>query len=230
MSHFAVLVIGHNPEKLLSGYDLNLELPMHLVFTKQQLIENERKHIEEYKNGHYADYLKDKEAYKAKHIGSPGHLDYIENIFPKRLEWTDDECYEYAIKGYRENTSLGGGGYWIDEDGGLWQTYNENGKWNWYQLGGRFRGCLKLKNGATPIKEQVNSEAKENTCSQAYKKDIANWLDKDFCFFAVLKGYKYTDREDLGLIDDDEGWKKEFDKLLANVPDDEVISIFDCHI
>ena len=229
MSHFAVLVIGKNPEKLLSGYACDLELPMHNVYTKQQLIENERKDIEEYKNGRYAMYMQDKEAYKAKHTSSE-HINYLENIFPKKLDWTDEQCYENAIKDYCYAIANGSENYWIDEEGGLWQTYNENYKWDWYQLGGRYRGLLKLKKGAQSLKEQTDDEKVENTCSQAYKKDIANWLDKDFRFFAVLKGYKFTDREDLGLMDDDDGWKKEFDKLIANVPDDEIISVIDCHI
>ncbi len=38
MSHFLTLVIGDEPEKQLAKYDENLELPMHLYMTKEQLI------------------------------------------------------------------------------------------------------------------------------------------------------------------------------------------------
>lgn len=49
MSHFLTLVIGDEPEKQLAKYDENLELPMHLYMTKEQLINEKRKEIEEYK-------------------------------------------------------------------------------------------------------------------------------------------------------------------------------------
>ena len=39
MSHFAVLlVIGKNPHGQIAKYDENLELPMHQVATKEELI------------------------------------------------------------------------------------------------------------------------------------------------------------------------------------------------
>lgn len=47
MSHFLTLVIGDEPEKQLAKYDENLELPMHLYMTKEQLISEKRKEIEE---------------------------------------------------------------------------------------------------------------------------------------------------------------------------------------
>ena len=38
MSHFCVLVVGENPEDQLTKYNENLELLMHLVLTKEQVI------------------------------------------------------------------------------------------------------------------------------------------------------------------------------------------------
>lgn len=46
MSHFLTLVIGDEPEKQLAKYDENIELPMHLYMTKEQLISDKRKEIE----------------------------------------------------------------------------------------------------------------------------------------------------------------------------------------
>lgn len=89
MSHFLTLVIGDEPEKQLAKYDENLELPMHLYMTKEQLISGKRKEIEEYKKNYYDVFLQDKDAYLAN--CSKAHADYIENEFPKHLNWTDEQ-------------------------------------------------------------------------------------------------------------------------------------------
>ena len=62
MSHFLTLVIGDEPEKQLAKYDENLELPMHLYMTKEQLISEKRKEIEKYKKNYYDVFLQDKDA------------------------------------------------------------------------------------------------------------------------------------------------------------------------
>ena len=100
MSHFLTLVIGDEPEKQLAKYDENLELPMHLYMTKEQLINEKRKEIEEYKKNYYDVFLQDKDAYLAN--CRKEHADYIENEFPKHLNWTDEQMYEDAVKYYRE--------------------------------------------------------------------------------------------------------------------------------
>lgn len=99
MSHFLTLVIGDEPEKQLAKYDENLELPMHLYMTKEQLISEKRKEIEEYKKNYYDVFLQDKDAYLANCCKE--HADYIENEFPKHLNWTDEQMYEDAVKYYR---------------------------------------------------------------------------------------------------------------------------------
>lgn len=44
-------------------------------------------------------------------------------------------------KGYYGNS--------LDADGNYLSTYNPNSKWDWYEVGGRWGGSLKLKNGGT---------------------------------------------------------------------------------
>lgn len=63
MSHFLTLVIGDEPEKQLAKYDENIELPMHLYMTKEQLISDKRKEIEKYKKNYYDIFLQDKDAW-----------------------------------------------------------------------------------------------------------------------------------------------------------------------
>lgn len=70
-------------------------------------------------------------------------------------EWDDDEPYEVDEKGlYR------------------WSTYNPQSKWDWYELGGRWTGHLKLKvghAGTTGRPGLMTPSAKPGTADQALK-------------------------------------------------------------
>ena len=146
MSHFAVAVFtepnGKTVEELLAPYDENIEYEPYIQYTKEQAIAKVRKEIEDYKNGTYAKYLADPEKYEAEHTNK-NHIDYLKNEFPKRLAWTDEECYQHEAQFYDYDD----GDSMIDEDGNLLSTYNPNSKWDWYVIGGRFSGGLKAKNG-----------------------------------------------------------------------------------
>jgi hypothetical protein len=138
MSHFAVLVIGDNIDEQLEKFDENLDIPRYVKHTKEQLIAEKRKEVEDYKNGTYAKYLADPEAY-AVDCTNESHLNYLKNDFPKKLEMTDEELYAEGIKWYEEDE--------IGPDGEVYSTYNPNSKWDWYEIGGRYAGRLILKEG-----------------------------------------------------------------------------------
>ena len=140
MSHYSVLVLTDEDtcvEELLAPYDENIRVAPYIKYTKEQLIEYEKKNIKIYKEGTYAEFLKDPEGYKEKHKYNPDHLHYIEHEFRKRLYWTNARIYKEAIKYYEPNE--------ITEDGSVLSTYNPNSKWDWYVEGGRFSGHLRLK-------------------------------------------------------------------------------------
>ena len=132
MSHFTVLVFtkedGKTVDELLAPYDEHIEYAPYVKYTKQQAIDHVRKEIEDFKHGLYAEYLKDPVAYE-KNCHSSAHFDYMKNIFPQKLEWTDEECYEDLRKYYEDDM--------VDANGNLLSTYNPNSKWDWYSVGGR---------------------------------------------------------------------------------------------
>ena len=245
MSHFCVLVIGENPEDQLAKYDENLEVPMHLVFTKEQIIKKERDRIEKYKKGLYAEYLVDPEKYK-ENCHNEAHLKYITEEFPKKLKWTDEQCYEAAIQDYRDYIEEGEKFCEIHEDGSLWMTTNDNAKWDWYQKGGRFRGLLKLKkpnkkaplyngwewNDVSPYEyEQLKNEG---FCDQAYVKDVANL--NEIVTFAIIKDGEWHERWEMGWWcsvsneKNQDTWEAEVRSLLADLPGDTLLTVVDCHI
>ncbi len=140
MSHFAVLVIGENPEEQLKPFNENIEMPRYIEYTKEQLIAKERKSIDDYKNGLYAKFLVDPTKYEAE-CKNEKHLEYVKNEFPLKLNWTDEQVYADAIKYYDESD--------LTPEGGVYSTYNPKSKWDWYQLGGRYTGRLLLKPNAS---------------------------------------------------------------------------------
>ena len=139
MSHFVVMVIGDDAEKQLEKYDESLELPPYIKHTKDELVALKRKEIEDYRNTVYAKYLENKELYK-QGCENERHIEYLENEFPQKLHWSDEQVYQDAIK-YSE----------IDEKGNVISTYNPDAKWDWYVRGGRWAGYLWLKEGTEPL-------------------------------------------------------------------------------
>ena len=211
MSHCAVMVVGSNPEDLLAKFDESIEVPRYVKYTKEELIAKERKSIEDYKNGIYAEYLKDKEAYKAGSLTNPQHIDYLENEFPKRLAWTDEEVYAEAIKYYEEDE--------IGDEGEVYSTYNPKSKWDWYTLGGRWSGLLKTKD--------------EQTTDVAIKSEIINF-DEVVTFALLDSNGNWHERGDMGwwgmVSNEDDSWEQKLKELKDLIPDNEIVSIYDCHI
>jgi hypothetical protein len=226
MSHFTVMVIGAKPEKQLAPFDENLETPRYVKYTKEQLIEKGKKDTENYKNGTYARFLADTEKYKSD-CQNQRHIDYLENEFPKKLNRTDEEIYQDEISAYVPKE--------IGSDGEVYSDYNPKSKWDWYVLGGRWSGLIKLKEGANG-KSGQGSLVMQNEAGidQAKKGDIANF--DELITFAVLKDGEWFERGEMGWWGivhdqkDEELWENELKKMVQGLPDDTLISIFDCHI
>ena len=235
MSHFKVMVIGENPEDQLAPFDENLEMPRYLKYTKRQLIEKGRKEIEDYKNDTYAKFLKNPKEYE-KNCSNPSHISYLKKDFLKKLKWTDEQIYQDQINWYEDDK--------IDRNGSVWLTSNPEAKWDWYELGGRWAGSLHLKDGVNPLfpinfswgwtEEDKKEILKENRADRAYKKDIVNF-DEINCH-AVIKDGKWYEKGKMlwwAIVivkKNEKVWNKEFKKLIKNLPDDTLISIYDCHI
>lgn len=209
MSHFTVMVIGNDPESQLAPFDESIEMPRYVKYTKEQLIEKAKKWNEDYKNGTYAEYLENPVKY-AENCGNVRHLEYLKTEFPLKLKMTDEELYQNEIEGYDPDE--------ISPEGGVYSTYNPKSKWDWYELGGRWQGMIKTKDG--------------KSVDEAIKSEIAN-LD-EICTFAVLKDGEWYERGKMGwwaiVSDEDAEWEVKQKELIASLPDDAFISIYDCHI
>ena len=226
MSHFTVMVIGAEPEKQLAPFNENLEIPRYIEYTKEQLVAKVKKEIEDYKNGIYAEFLADTEKYKQE-CQNEAHINYLENKFPQMLKRTDEEIYQDEIE-YYESEQIG-------SNGEIFSTYNPKSKWDWFVLGGRWSGMIKLKEGADGCIGR-GSLVMQNKAGidQAKKGDIDN-LD-ELAKFAILKDGEWFERGKMGWWGvvhnekDEQIWVSELNKLIQGLSDDTLISIFDCHI
>lgn len=149
MSHFCVYVFHDKNTSiydLLAPYDESIEVEPYVEYTKEEAIAKVREEIEDYKNEFYAEYLKNPEEYENKNGDDKEHIEYLKNEFPKKLNWTDEQCYNYKKELYGDDM--------IDEDGNLLSTYNPDTKYDWYEVGGRWDGGIPMK---TNMKLEIKS-------------------------------------------------------------------------
>lgn len=211
MSHFTVLVIGDNPEEQLTPFSEEISVPKYSV---GKVSEQDRD-----------TFIK---CYYQKSDLCSGEPD--EDI---PLNW---EVFEklYVDEGYGKGWNNNS---YEKSKKGNWKeysTYNPKSKWDWYVLGGRWSGMIKLKEGAEGVKGEAGVHDNEIGIDQACKRDIIN-LD-EISTFAVLKDGEWYESGKMGwfgiVIDgkDDDVWETEQKKLIEELPDNTLISIYDCHI
>lgn len=221
MSHFCVYVFHDKNTSiydLLAPYDESIEVEPYVEYTKEEAIAKVREEIEDYKNEFYAEYLKNPEEYENKNGDDKEHIEYLKNEFPKKLNWTDEQCYNYKKELYGDDM--------IDEDGNLLSTYNPDTKYDWYEVGGRWDGGIPMK---TNMKLEIKS------CNECKVSQID--MDK------ISSPYAYIDtdgiwheRGEMGCFGmssndkDKDSWDDEFKKFIKNQKKSTIVTLVDCHI
>lgn len=211
MSHFCVYVFhdkNTNVSKLLAPYDENIEFAPYVLYTKEQAIAKVRSDIEKYRDSTYKEYLADPVKYKEKWGHNKNHIDYLENEFPKKLNWTDEECYEEIAKWKREDGML-------DEDGSILSTYNPKSKWDWYLIGGRWNNSIP----GNEVKISEISIEKIET-PYAFVTPDGEWVEQ-----GKIGWFGISSNE----IDEDE-WNAKFKEYLKTLDKDIILTQVDCHI
>lgn len=247
MSHFAVAVITKNKDevevyKILEPYWEELKVPRYVKYTKEQLINEGKKEIQAYKSGIYAEYISNPSKYKEE-CTNEDHIKYLEEEFPKKLNWTDEEIYKNEIRWYDEDQ--------IGENGEVYSTYNPNSKWDWYEIGGRFENELltRIDNNDT-FGQEYNKPIIVRIPPQGYKwvngakiKDIDfNKMEEingeTFCAWALVDEKGWYEKGSMGWwamsdateesINDFAKKSKEYIEMPEN--QDKYMIIVDCHI
>ena len=221
MSHFCVYVFHDKDtsiDTLLAPYDENLVVEPYVEYNKEEAIAKVRKEIEDYKNGPYAEYIKNPEEYEKKYKCTKKYIEFLKNEFPKKINWTDDQCYD-DMKEYYDSDM-------IDKDGNLLSIYNPKSKWDWYEVGGRWDGGIPMK---TNIKLEIKS------CNEC----MVSQIDMD----KISPPYAYVDtngiwneRGETGWFGissndkDEKSWDDEFKKFINNQKKSTIVTLVDCHI
>jgi hypothetical protein len=236
VSHFSVLVVGDDIENQMAPFDENRETPRYMARTRAQIVADGRRSIERYRDGIYAEYLADPAKYIEEHSNNAAHIRYLRDEFPLKLAFTDEEVYA-------DEVSWGGD---FDEDGNEWSESNPQGYWDYWRVGGRWAGHLPLRNGRDGHMEPLSWEwtdgymaaekpNAETHADRARKGDVnLEALDPTF---AILHDGEWVARGEMGwfgaLRDEhvpEEDWPKRWHDYVADLPDDVMLTVVDCHV
>lgn len=163
---------------------------------------------------------------RAEFIKEMSTTELEEEYLEKKEKYNYETLEEFAEDYY---------GYTKSESEDVWGRWtNPKSKWDWYQLGGRWSGLIKLKEGANGLKGQPGVFDNEVGIDCALKGDIANF--DELKTFAIVKDGMWYERGEMGWWaavsneKSDEEWEAQRKILMESLPDDTLISIFDCHI
>lgn len=142
----------------------------------------------------------------------------------------DDFDELYAEKGDDWNDRL-----WEKDENGEWvevSNWNQDGQWDWYEVGGRWAGALELKDGAEPLAPinfswGWNEEQKRTVLNASPKRaDIARLGDianiEDLTAYAILKDGEWIDIGE-GIM------FTNVSEYLKGLPEDTIITCVDYH-
>lgn len=171
MSHASVLVIGPNPEKQMAPFQENnmgdcpkefMEFVNVEEESREKYLHESTTKVQHPTRGLVSEW--DDEFRKEGSFGIGGNTHEVPKEYPIiQVDFVDlfptFEEYMREYEGYeKRDLEKNAYGYW----------HNPNCKWDWYVLGGRFRGHFKLKEGGRGItKEGVSTTGYADQCMKS---------------------------------------------------------------
>ena len=205
MSHFTVLVIGDDYAGQLAPYNEDIEVEPYIRQTKADVIAEMREH-----HAHaarcLAEYAADPDNYNGRH--NANHIAWIAVHAPAEA-LLDDEALWAKRPTYED----------YDADGNVWSTYNPRSRWDWYAIGGRWKGSIKTHSG-----QRVDQCVAGDTDPTAIET------------FAIVKDGAWHQRAQMGwwgiTTDEqpDDDWRAERMALLSDLASDALLTVIDAHI
>lgn len=218
MSHYSVLIIGKHPEVQLFPYE-QLDLPSELL-----------------RDDPRAEFVTEVPA---------GEFDRKARQIIAEIESDKPELAAYYRRLLTENRVEDVLESWFGgeiSDVGDWGYYrNPEAKWDYFAFGGRWAGKLVLKprRSGTVSPESLVGSSRPSPLEvdQACFGDV-DWRKtrKAFKPFAVLKHGEWHEQGQMGWFGiarkykPEQVWEDEISRLLEGIPQDEIVSIYDCHI
>lgn len=220
MSHFTVLVTKTNEKDIarqLSPFDENREMPRHIGKTRAEFIEAGREDVRRTAKN-VAEYDADPAAYEASTTNA-SHIEWLKGEARETAKITDEEeLFKLGAKWYIDDEDNP-----LDKDGNYWTTSNDDAKWDWYQVGGRWAGFFQVKAGAEAERGEdgVFSAGKTRNGADVVKVKDIDWSAMD----ATEKKQrgKYYD-EEMAKPDPDRRfvWEDDRDAVLKMTRDEYV--------
>lgn len=184
MSHFTVAVISYNigdVDELLGSFCEDADHPS----VETEFVDME----DEYRNAYETEYTERIKTADGEYLspwddkicgkwtGAPSEKELPEGY--QQLNVPFKELYASFEQYMEEYVEMG-----KDEDTGRYGYYtNPDAKWDWYQIGGRWQGILKLKPGKTGNNGEKSfmdhTPYKEGFCDQALIADVDFSMDMD---------------------------------------------------
>ena len=229
MSHFSVAVFTDGEmtvDELLAPFDENIEVPVYVSETREEAIEVVRKNIAREAEW-YREWKSNPIEYESRYPDKD-YLDYIKNELPKKFHWSDEECYQDYVKDYEKED--------IDDDGSILSTYNSQGKWDYYCIGGRWNDLLASKKENEEIlnSSERNGKIEQYKCNEAYIGDVL--FPENFETFAVVwPDGSWYEKGKMGwwaiVQNEDTKWQEMYKERFLDKADPRwKVSIVDCHI
>lgn len=162
MSHYVVAVFMDEKttiEDLLEPFDENIEVEKYVYRTKKEQIDYGKEEIK-YNLKMYKEYMKDKKKFRREHRLQC--VRFVKKI-PRMKKWDDEKIYKYSIRYYSSDE--------IGKNGEIYSTYNKDAKWDWYDIGGRWKNMLIDKYG-----NKTNSLMVKDIDWKAMQKEIEEYL------------------------------------------------------
>ena len=220
--HFTVLVTGNTPDADLEPYQENNMGDCPREYMEFIDASQEQFYIDAYRNTPLSEY---------------------EDRTPRQV-FTTIEDYLEKYEGFERDEETDKVGYW----------YNPQSKWDWYVLGGRWTGYFSLKDNLSvrEVEDAVlggHYSLKAEQIEEIVKKGKADSVPKKFIDWEKMKEERKDGRfpstyavlhegewmEQGWVKDDTEGkeadkWDEMFQELIKNLPDDTLLSVYDCHV
>lgn len=197
MSHYTVLAIirkdsGKHPSTLLAPYCENRRVRPYVAKTKAQLIDEEAVEITKRRRSHEAAIKLSKDEYLAivEKGDLYGNYELMREDLPEgydSIDVTDEDALFERVKNVYGDE--------LNKDGDYISTYNPDSKWDWYSIGGRWPGQLRLKNGKKADSARaglVDWDAMFAPAPEAVAKSAAFW--DEYVLGKIPEGVEDADR------------------------------------
>lgn len=236
MTHFPILVVAESAEEIKEQLYPFWELDLN----QEELIADPRSEFDcEIKEGDedeaFAKFLEEKDNQYVEKYGTP-------------QEWIEG-YHEYD---YKEGV---GWGFWGNpnkkwdwyEIGGRWSNYLwtkdgkrvdscPKGEVDWKSMFAYHRGKLEVSwNCAKEFKDSARRYFEFGINKDDTEESYLNGMSRMCDFFvAIVKDKTWTQRHQVGWFatswDENDAWETEFEEIWKSIPDDQWVTVVDCHI